>query len=143
MSVKFKKRFDCLLPGLFVLALFCVYSPAKSEIKAEHNLAKAEIIKAEKVDALKKKQFEDKFAMQCVENEIKNSVNKELDRKRFTKPCSCIAKRMMMNLSAVDAEKFLVENKSTQSLMMDFDKAAFFCVQNKPRPKAKVLFGRN
>jgi hypothetical protein len=97
------------------------------------------------VSDLKKHTFEHKFADQCIERETRNSINKEDDKKRFAKPCLCIATRIMKNLTAVEAEKFLVEKKSTQSLKMSFDEAAYFCLQkNKSRAtvKAPVLFGK-
>lgn len=94
------------------------------------------------VSDLKKHKFEHEFAKQCVEREVKNSINKDNDRKRFKKPCLCIATRMMKDLTAVEAEKFLVEQKSTQSLKMSFDEAAFFCVQSKAKPKSPALFGK-
>ena len=94
------------------------------------------------VSDLKKHTFEHKFAKQCVEREVRNSVNKANDRKRYAKPCMCIAKRIMKNLTAVEAEKFLVEKKSTQSLKMSFDEAAYFCLQTKAKVKSPVLFGK-
>jgi hypothetical protein len=96
------------------------------------------------VSDLKKHQFEHKFAEQCVARELKNSVNKDEDRKRYEKDCLCIATRMMKDLSAEDAEKFLDENKNTQSMRMSFDEAAYFCLQkNQPSHiKGPKLFGR-
>lgn len=87
-----------------------------------------------------KSQFEESFTQQCVEKEIANSINKDVDRVRFAKPCACISKRIMGNLSEVEARKFLQEKKITQSLRINFDKAAFFCIQTKATPK--VLFAR-
>ncbi len=86
--------------------------------------------------------FEQVFAEQCVEKEIRNSVNKEEDRRRFSVPCSCIAKRIATDLSVPDIEKFLHEQKSTHALNMSFDEAAYFCVQKKKLPKSPALFGR-
>lgn len=103
----------------------------------EHN----KLDKTKNVD-IKKAKFERDFANQCVEREIKNSINKDNDRKRFEKPCLCIAQRMMKDLTAMEAEKFLVEQKSTQSLRIVFDEAAYFCLQNKKEPTAPNLFGR-
>jgi hypothetical protein len=77
-----------------------------------------------------------------VEREVRNSVNKANDRKRYAKPCMCIARRIMKDLTAVEAEKFLVEKKSTQSLKMSFDEAAYFCLQIKAKPKSPVIFGK-
>jgi len=87
---------------------------------------------------LRKLSFEQAFSEQCIENEIKNSVNKDVDRLRFTKPCQCIAKRIADNLSKRDMDKFLLEKKITHSLTISFDKAAYFCVQNVKQPKARL-----
>lgn len=89
-----------------------------------------------------KHEFEHDFAAQCVEREIKNSINKDNDRKRFTKPCMCIATFMMKDLTAVEAEKFLKENKNTQSLRIRFENAAYNCLQEKEQPKSPQLFKR-
>jgi hypothetical protein len=86
--------------------------------------------------------FEQAFAEQCIKKEIRNSINKDIDRLRFTKPCSCIAKRISNNLSKREMDKFLLEQKITHSITMSFDKAAYFCVQNVSRPKPKFLYGR-
>ncbi len=94
------------------------------------------------VSDLDKHKFEHKFAEQCVAREIKNSVNKDIDKKRFEKPCLCIATRIMKNLTAVEAKKFLVEQKNTQSLKMSFDEAAYFCLKDKTKQKAPALFGK-
>jgi len=90
----------------------------------------------------KKNQFEQAFAEQCVEKEIRNSINKDVDRLRYTKPCRCIAKRMTGNLPVREMDKFLFEQKITHSLRMAFDKAAYFCVQNVSQPKSKFQVGR-
>jgi hypothetical protein len=90
----------------------------------------------------RKLKFEQVFAEQCVEKEIRNSVNKEEDRRRFSVPCSCIAKRIATDLSVPDAEKFLLEQKITHAFRMSFDEAAYFCVQQKKTPKSPALFGR-
>ncbi len=87
-------------------------------------------------------EFEQVFTEQCVEKEIRNSVNKEEDRRRFLTPCSCIAKRIASDLSTIDIEKFLHEQKNTRSLNMSFDEAAYFCIQQKKQPKSPDLFGR-
>jgi len=90
----------------------------------------------------KKLQFEQAFAEQCVEKEIRNSINKDVDRLRFSKPCKCIAKRITANLPEREMDKFLLENKITHSLRISFDKAAYFCVQNVSQPKSKFLHGK-
>ncbi len=90
----------------------------------------------------RKIEFEQVFAEQCIEKEIRNSVNREIDRRRFSAPCSCIAKKIATDLPVPDIEKFLDENKSTHTLSILFDQAAYFCVQNKKRPKSPDLFKR-
>jgi len=96
---------------------------------------------AEITDPVKHK-FEHEFADQCVDREIKNSVNKEIDRKRYAKSCLCIATYMMKDLTAVEAEKFLQEHKNTQSLRIRFENAAYHCLQEKFHPKGPKLFGK-
>ncbi|WP_428357534.1 hypothetical protein [Methyloprofundus sp.] len=86
--------------------------------------------------------FEHDFSEECVEREVKNSINKDNDRKRFKKPCMCIAEYMMKDLTAVEAEKFLKEKKSTQSLRIRFENAAYHCLQDKQQPKSPQLFNR-
>ncbi|NOQ64773.1 MAG: hypothetical protein GQ582_09705 [Methyloprofundus sp.] len=73
-----------------------------------------------------KHQFEHDFAEQCVTREVRQSGN---DRKQFAKPCMCIATFMMQDLTAIEAEKFLKENKSTQSLRIRFENSAYHCLQ--------------
>lgn len=90
----------------------------------------------------RKLEFEQAFAEQCVEKEVRNSINKDVDRLRFAKPCSCIAKRIANNLAKREMDKFLLEQKITHSMTMSFDRAAYFCVQNVTRPKSKFLFGK-
>ncbi len=92
------------------------------------------------VTDLEKHKFEHKFANQCVAREIKNSVNKAYDKKRLEKTCLCIASYMMKDLTAVEAEKFLEENKNTRSLQIRFDNAAYQCLQKNKRPKAPEIF---
>lgn len=94
------------------------------------------------VTDLEKHKFEHDFAEQCVARELKNSVNKENDRKRYAKPCMCIATYMMKDLTAVEAEKFLKEHKDTQSLRIRFENAAYHCLQEKSHPKSPQLFGK-
>jgi hypothetical protein len=92
------------------------------------------------VTDLEKHKFEHKFANQCVAREIKNSVNKAYDKKRLEKTCLCIASYMMKDLTAVEAEKFLEENKNTRSLQIRFDNAAYQCLQKNKMPKAPEIF---
>lgn len=133
--------------NFIIFFLSCLFVVSTLTACSDDNQNKSEKITFDhshgsEVSDLKKHTFEHKFADQCVEREIKNSVNKENDRKRFAKPCLCIATRIMKNLTTVEAEKFLVEKKSTQSLKMSFDEAAYFCLQNKVKPRAKVIFGK-
>ncbi len=94
------------------------------------------------VTDLVKHKFEHEFAEQCIERETRNSNNKANDRKRFEKPCLCIATYMMKDLTAVEAEKFLQEQKDTQSLRIRFENAAYHCLQekNKKANKSPVVF---
>ncbi len=96
---------------------------------------------AEVTDLVKHK-FEHKFADQCVAREIKRSANPDVDKKRYAKPCMCIARFMMKDLTAVEAEKFLKENENTQSMRIRFDNAAYHCLQEKAHPKGPKLFGK-
>ena len=89
------------------------------------------------VTDLVKHKFEHDFAKQCVDREIQNSTNKDADRERFAGSCLCIAKYMMQDLTAKEAEKFLNERKNTQSLRIRFENAAYNCLQ-----KSKELQGK-
>jgi hypothetical protein len=142
MPIKTKNFIFVLLTTVFISVNLTACSDDKPEKVAKAGLISFDHIHGSEVSDLKKHTFEHKFAEQCVEREIKGSINKDVDRKRFTKPCLCIATRIMRNLTAVEAEKFLVEKKNTQSLKMSFDEAAYFCLQNKAKPRAKVLFGK-
>ncbi len=94
------------------------------------------------VTDIQKHVFEHEFAAECVDREVKNSINKDNDRKRFAKPCMCIATFMMKDLTAIEAEKFLKEKKTTQSLRIRFESAAYHCLQEKEQPKSLQLFNR-
>ncbi|MDP2903859.1 MAG: hypothetical protein Q8N96_12270 [Methylovulum sp.] len=87
-----------------------------------------------KVTDSEKQKFEHEFAAQCVNRELKNSENKDSDRERFTKPCICIAKFLMKDLTAQEAEKFLVEHENPQSLAIKYENAAYHCLQEKVPP---------
>ncbi|MCK5831429.1 MAG: hypothetical protein KAH20_14135 [Methylococcales bacterium] len=142
MSRKFKNFTPILIGSLIlpIILISCSDDEQKQIAQTEHN--SFDHSHGTEVSDLKKHKFEHDFAKQCVERETKNSINKDNDKKRFEKPCLCIATKMMKNLTAIEAEKFLVEQKSTQSLKMSFDEAAYFCIQNKEKPKAPSLFGR-
>lgn len=121
------KTFLILLSSLLMTVFLTTCSDDKETITFNH----AHINESN----LKKHTFEHKFAEQCVKRETRNSVNKKKDKKHYTKPCMCIAKRIMKNLTTVEAEKFLVEKKNTHSLKMSFDEAAYFCVQRNAKLK--------
>lgn len=123
-----------LLSFLLALSGLSACSDDKPEIRFDHPHTN--------VSNLEKHRFEHEFAAKCVSRELKNSANPKQDKKRFTKPCLCIATRVMKNLTTVEAEKFLVEKKHTQSLKMSFDEAAYFCLQQTAQPKSPVLFGK-
>jgi hypothetical protein len=94
------------------------------------------------VTDMEKHQFEHDFADQCVHRELANSTDKTADEKRWSEPCMCIATYLMKDLTAAEAEMFLKENKSTQSLVIKFQSAAYHCLQAKPLPKGPKLFGK-
>ena len=94
------------------------------------------------VSDLEKHRFEHDFAEQCIEREIARSTNKEADRARFAKPCMCIARYMMKDLTAKEAQKFLKEHKNTQSLQIRFENAAYHCLQQKAQAEAPTIFRR-
>ncbi len=89
-----------------------------------------------------KTQFIQAFAQKCVDRELKNAVNPDVDAKRAQDSCGCIAKRIADDLAEVDAEKYLQQHEDTQTLEIKFDQAAYFCLQNKPLPKGPRLTGR-
>ena len=142
MPIKTKNFISALLTSLVISAALtaCSDDQPKKVVSAKHNVF--DHSHGVEVSDLKKHKFEHDFAKQCVEREVKNSVNKQDDRKKYAKPCLCIATRIMKDLTAVEAEKFLVEKKSTQSLKMSFDEAAYFCLQDKAKAKSPVLFGK-
>lgn len=75
--------------------------------------------------------FEHKYTEICTKRELKNSVNKEIDRKRVTGYCECMAKDLSKYLTLTEVKKFLRENKYPQSLIIRSDIAAYRCVQTK------------
>lgn len=94
------------------------------------------------VNNIEKNNFEQKIAEQCIERETRNSVNKDIDKKRFEKPCLCIASKVMKNLTVDEAEKLFNHQRDTQSLIMNFNQAAYLCLQNQDKPKSPDLFGK-
>jgi hypothetical protein len=84
------------------------------------------------VTDMEKHKFEHSFADQCVARETKASNNP--DTAKLEKDCMCIAKYMMKDLTAAESEKFLEEDKNTQSLVIKYDAAAYHCLQeNQPK----------
>ena len=103
------------------------------------------------VTDVEKHKFEHDFAAQCVERELKNSVNIEEDKPRFSKSCMCVATYMMKDLTAQEAEKFLKEHENPRSLQIKYNSAVFHCSQQNtvdkgfktfeaPKPKEKEGF---
>jgi hypothetical protein len=92
------------------------------------------------VTDVQKHKFEHDFAAQCVERELKNSVNKDEDKERFSKSCMCIATDMMKDLTAQEAEKFLTEHENPRSLQIKYDSAAYHCTQQKTVDKGFKTF---
>ncbi len=94
------------------------------------------------VTDVQKHTFEHEFAEQCVQRELKHSVNKDVDRERYTEPCLCIATFLMKDLTADEAKKFMIEHKNTQSLVIKYENAAYHCLQEKAQVKEPQIFGR-
>lgn len=84
---------------------------------------------------IQKHKFEHDFAGQCVDRELKNSTNKEFDKMRYATPCMCIAKFLMKDLTADEAEQFINEHKNAQSLVIKYENAAYHCLQQNALPK--------
>ncbi|OYV17040.1 MAG: hypothetical protein CG441_1562 [Methylococcaceae bacterium NSM2-1] len=92
------------------------------------------------VTDIEKHKFEHDFAAQCVERELKNSVNKDEDKERFSKSCMCVATYMMKDLTAQEAEKFLKEHENPRSLQIKYDSAVYHCTQQKTVDKGFKTF---
>ncbi len=104
-------------------ALRAEKAPVKETIS--HKLLNAKVSDNEKQD------FEKAFAAQCVARELKNSTNPEYDKKRVSEACECVGTFLMKNLTAVEAEKFMVEHQNSQSLTIKYENAAYHCLQQK------------
>jgi hypothetical protein len=125
----------------FILGLFLAGAISGCSSEDENDVAKVKFDhEHDYVTDLEKHKFEHKFADQCVARELKNSVNKEYDKERFSKTCLCIARFMLKDLTAAEAEKFLEENKSTRSLQIRFDNAAYQCLQKNTEPEEPIIF---
>lgn len=125
-----RNLFLTLICGFIVVFLTACSDDKPKEKKISFNHAHSY-----KLKNLKKHTFEHKFASQCVTREMKNPINKNSPKKQFEKPCLCIAKRIMRDLTTIQAEKFLLEKKHTHSLKMSFDEAAYFCIQHNAQTK--------
>ena len=92
------------------------------------------------VTDVQKHKFEHDFAAQCVTRELKNSVNKDVDKERFSQTCLCVASYMMKDLTAQEAEKFLTEHENPRSLQIKYDGAVYHCTQQKTVDKGFKTF---
>jgi hypothetical protein len=92
------------------------------------------------VTDVEKHKFEHDFAAQCVDRELKISVNKDEDKERLSKSCLCVATYMMKDLTAQEAEKFLKEHENPRSLQIKYDSAVFHCTQEKPLDKGFKIY---
>ncbi len=92
------------------------------------------------VTDVEKHKFEHDFAAQCVDRELKNSVNKDDDKARFSKSCLCVATYMMKDLTAQEAEKFLTEHENPRSLQIKYNSAVYHCTQEKTVDKGFKTF---
>ncbi|MDD2723187.1 MAG: hypothetical protein PHH59_04080 [Methylovulum sp.] len=109
--------------------------PVATKSKPTHNPNPFDHSGEAKVTENEKQKFEQVFAAQCVERETKNSDNKDEDKKRFERPCTCIATFLMKDLTAQEAEKFLDEHENPQSLRIKYENAAYHCLQENVPPK--------
>lgn len=136
-----------VLAGLFVVLAVLSTSCSDSDQKAGDKRPTAaqkqfDHAHGREVSDLEKHKFEHDFAEQCIEREIARSGGEEGDSARFAKPCMCIARYMMKDLTAKEAQKFLKEHKNTQSLQIRFENAAYHCLQQKAQTKAPTIFQR-
>lgn len=140
--MKNKKLKTYLISSLFIFGLNACSDDEPKKIIPKNVITTSNDFDHDHDEAtnLEKHKFEHEFAEQCIARETRNSVNKKHDRKRFSKPCLCIAKEMLDDLTAVEAEKFLKEDKNTQSLMIRFEAAAYECLQEKVKPQEPEIF---
>ncbi|ANE57516.1 MULTISPECIES: hypothetical protein [Methylomonas] len=132
-----------LLPALLQLAA-CSDDKAEAPKTAAAGNLKKSVHRDDTGEASgsEKRLFEKEFSAKCVERELKNSTNKDVDEPRFKETCDCIAEHIKEDLSEIDAEKYIEDHEDTQTLSIKFDAAAYFCLQNKPQPKGPHLFGK-
>ncbi len=89
-----------------------------------------------------KNNFIKTFSKNCVTRELKASIDKAHDQKRFQETCDCIAQHIAEDLADIDAEKYLDDHEDTHTLQIKFDAGAYFCLQNKPQPKGPHVFSK-
>jgi len=109
--------------------------PLAAKAKPTHNPNPFDHSGEAKVTESEKQKFEQVFAAQCVERESKNPDNKDDNKKRFERPCTCIAMFLMKDLTPQEAEKFLDEHENPQSLRIKYENAAYHCLQENAPPK--------
>jgi len=109
-------------------------APVTQSAKPSHNPNPFDHSHDVPVTDVQKHKFEHEFADQCVARELKNSDDKDSEKERFTKPCTCIATFLMKDLTAQEAEKYLAEHKNPQSLRIKYENAAYHCLQEKTPP---------
>ena len=122
------------------LAIFFLFSVSSCSDDEEDRKATFSHSHGDEVTDLEKHKFEHQFADQCVAREIKKSANKDYDARRFNKSCMCIARFMLEDLTAIEAEKFLEEKKNTRSLQIRYENAAYNCLQKGTQPKPPQIF---
>jgi hypothetical protein len=122
------------------LSIFLLFSVSSCSDDDENQQTVFSHEHSDEVTDLEKHKFEHRFADQCVTREIKNSANKDYDAQRFNQSCMCIARFMLKDLTAVEAEKFLEEKKSTRSMEIRYENAAYHCLQKKVQPKSPQIF---
>jgi ABC-type phosphate/phosphonate transport system substrate-binding protein len=133
---------------MFVAALSLVLIASCSDEKSSTNSDAAKKIPishtllGSSTTSSDKQKFEHSFEKQCVERELKNSVNPDSDKARVSRDCECVATFMMKDLTAIEAEKFLIEHENAQSLTIKYENAAYHCLQQKAPPQAAHLFGK-
>ena len=104
-----------------------------SKTPISHTLANS------KVSDEERQKFEKAFAEQCIKRELKHTADPNVDAQSFEKPCTCIATFMMKDITAIEAEKFLVEHENVRSLKIKYDNAAYHCLQQKV-PEQEPIF---
>ena len=131
-----KKMVLSTLTGLAIATLLT----ACSDDEAKTSKNSFDHTHKEVVTDVEKHSFEHEFTKQCVARELKAKPNQ--NKAGLDETCMCIAKHMLGDLTAVEADKFLKEKKNTQSMRIRFDEAAYDCLQENNPPQAPKLFGR-